>query len=337
MPKLIKTPTSKLTESEWQALRQTFVNRGMIGGSDAGTLLGLNKYKSPINMFYQSIGLSNLPNKMNHIMLHGKQLEEYVAKCWQYYDGTEDGWVENTLTNNKIKKYRKVKAIIENPKYPALFANIDGEITQHPVFGKTKGILEIKTISGYSADSYEAGIPPSYLCQVQHYMLVTGHKYAEICYLKDGRDLGVVTFEADPELQSVILEQANLFQSRVLEARKAIAEYQEQNPYADANELYGIVASLEPEADDSEAFNAFMSEKHKARASENVMQGDSEMQALAEKYKAMAENLKAAESEKQLLQNQLKQIMERENAAVAMLPSGKITWRKQFLVQIKDK
>ncbi len=161
MKHLKMTPTAKLSEAEWQTLRQSFVTRGMVGGSDAGTLLGLNKYKSPINLFYQAIGISTLPNKMNSIMLHGKQLEDYVAKCWQYYDGTEDGWVENTLNDNKIKTYKKVKAIIENRKYPMLFANIDGKITKHPIHGKKAGILEVKTISGFSADSYEAGIPPS--------------------------------------------------------------------------------------------------------------------------------------------------------------------------------
>ena len=334
MKKLKLTPTSKLTESEWQTLRQTFVTKGMVGGSDAGTLLGLNKYKSPINLFYQSLGLSMLPNKMNHIMLHGKQLEDYVAKCWQYYDGTEEGWVANTLQNNKIKSYKKVKAIIENPEYPALFANIDGQITKHPEYGKKKGILEIKTISGYSADSYEAGIPPSYLIQVQHYMLVTGFKYAEICYLKDGRDLGVVTFDADFELQASILREANGFYNRVAEARQVMEEYIATTNNYETEDLYGVVAHLEPPADDSDAFNQFMSEKHKARESDIVMQGDQSTQDIAIAYKLASENVKIAESNKQLLQNKLKQIMEQNNAAVMMLPDGKITWRKQFLVTL---
>jgi putative phage-type endonuclease len=334
MPKLIMTPTSKLTESEWQTLRQTFVNKGMIGGSDAGTLLGLNKYKSPINLFYQAIGLSQLPNKMNHIMLHGKQLEDYVAQCWQYYDGTPDGWVENTLNKNKIKTYKKVKSIITNPAYPALFANIDGQITKHPVYGKKKGILEIKTISGYSADSYEAGLPPSYLLQVQHYMLVTGYKYAEICYLKDGRDLGLVTFDADPELQATILDEATKFQRRVFEARRVIEEYKTAHPYAEQDELYGIVANLEPEADDSEAFNYFISEKHKARENEVKMQGNDEHQEWLESYVNTSAELKEVESRKQLYQNRLKQVMEQNQASVMMLPNGKITWRKQFIATL---
>ena len=328
MSRLKLTPTAKLSEAEWQTLRQTFVNKGMVGGSDAGTLLGLNKYKSPINMFYQSVGINTLPNKMNSIMLHGKQLEEYVAKCWQYYDGTEEGWVENTLTNNKIKRFTKVKAIIENPKYPMLFANIDGKITKHPKYGRKAGLLEIKTISGYSADSYEAGIPPSYLLQVQHYMLVTEWEYAEICYLKDGRELGCVTFEADWELQERILEEAITFNRRVHEARRALQNVE------DLNEQYQIASQFEPDADSSMAFNDFVSERHKSREEEITIQGTDEHEQWAQSYVLINSQIKNLETDKQLYQNRLKQVMEKDGATTLVLPTGKITWRKQFNVKI---
>lgn len=325
------TPTSKLTESQWQDLRQSFVDRGMVGGSDAGTLLGLNKYKSAINLFYQAVGVNRLPNKMNGAMLHGKQLEDYVAKCWQYYDGTEEGWVENTLNDNKIKTYKKVKAIIENPKYPVLFANIDGKITKHPNYGRKAGLLEIKTISGYSADSYEAGLPPSYLLQVQHYMLVTGWEYSEICYLKDGRELGVVTLEADKELQDRILHAAMDFNARVMEAKREISLCP---PSVDNNEKLQIASQFEPDADSTQAFNEFISEKHKAREEEITIQGSDEHEQWAFNYKDLSERIKVLESDKQLYQNRLKQVMEKDAATTMILPSGKITWRKQFNVKI---
>ena len=328
MSKLKMTPTAKLSEAEWQSLRQSFVTRGMVGGSDAGTLLGLNKYKSPINLFYQSIGINSLPNRMNSIMLHGKQLEEYVAKCWQYYDGTEEGWVENTLNDNKIKRFTKVKAIIENPKYPMLFANIDGKITKHPKYGRKAGVLEIKTISGYSADSYEAGIPPSYLLQVQHYMLVTEWDYAEICYLKDGRELGCVTFEADWELQERILEEAITFNRRVHEARKALSNV--ENPH----EQLQIASHFEPDADSSMAFNDFISEKHKAREEEITIHGNDEQEQWAQSYVLLNSQIKNLETDKQLYQNRLKQVMEKDGATTMILPTGKITWRKQFNVKV---
>lgn len=328
MKHLKLTPTAKLSEAEWQTLRQSFVNRGMTGGSDAGTLFGLNKYKSPINLFYQSIGINSLPSQMNSAMLHGKQLEEYVAKCWQYYDGTDEGWVANTIANNKIKRYKKVKAIIENPKYPFLFANVDGIITKHPTYGKKKGILEIKTISGYSSDSYEGGIPPSYLIQVQHYMLVCELQYADICYLKDGRQLGCVTFEADAELQMSILDSAINFSRRVHQARKAIEGIE------DVNEALQIASQFEPDADSSLAFNAFVSEKHKAREEEVTIQGNDEHEKWAYAYRDISDELKTLENDKQLYQNRLKQVMEKEGATIMVLPNGKITWRKQFNVKL---
>jgi putative phage-type endonuclease len=328
MSRLKLTPTAKLSEAEWQSLRQSFVDRGMVGGSDAGTLLGLNKYKSPINLFYQAVGINSLPSRMNSAMLHGKQLEDYVAKCWQFYDGTEEGWVDNTLNNRKIKRYRKVKAIIENPKYPVLFANIDGKITQHPQYGKKAGLLEIKTISGYSADSYEAGLPPSYLLQVQHYMLVTGWTYSEICYLKDGRDLGVITLEADKELQDRILSAAHEFNARVMAAKSELQKT------ADPNEQMQIASQFEPDADNTDAFNAFISEKHKARENEVTTLGTDEHQDWAKEYLRLSSDIKALEVDKQLYQNRLKQVMEKDGATIMNLPDGRITWRKQFQIRL---
>ena len=328
MKHLKLTPTAKLSEAEWQTLRQSFVDKGMIGGSDAGTLLGLNKYKSSINLFYQAVGINQLPNKMNGIMLHGKQLEDYVAKCWQYYDGTDEGWVDNTLNNNKIKSYKKVRAIIENRKFPILFANIDGKITKHPIHGRKAGVLEVKTISGYSADSYEAGIPPSYLVQLQHYLLVTEWSYGEIVYLKDGRELGCVTFEANRGIQDSILLAAEEFHNRVVLAKREISKSN------DVNEQLQIASYFEPDADNSQAFNDFVSEKHKAREEEITIQGTDEHEQWAHSYTKLNATIKEFESEKQLFQNRLKQVMEKEGATTMMLPSGKITWRKQFNVKL---
>lgn len=326
-----KIPTKNLSENQWQELRKKFVSEGMVGGSDASTLLGLNPYKSAINMFYQAINPDALPNKMNAPMLHGKLLEDYVAGCWQYYDGTEDGWVTNTLDDNKIKRYRRIRAIIQNTKYPMLFANVDGKIVRHPNRGPEPGILEIKTISGYASDMYEAGIPPSYLIQIQHYMLVTGYSWGEICYLKDGRDLGVITIDEDPAIQQRIIDTATDFYNRVKAAKAKIVE----TGATTNQECMQVASEFEPDADDTNAFNQFISEKHKARENEVVVSGSSEMEEAAQQYLAAQDSIKYKESKKQLYQNQIKQEMEKLGATVMTLPSGgKITWRKNFLVRL---
>lgn len=324
-----RIPTNNLSETEWQELRSKLVREGMVGGSDASTILGINKYKSAINLYYQAMAEASLPNRMNGAMLHGKQLEKYVADCWQYFDGTEEGWVENTLRDNKIKRYSKVNAILINDKYPFLFANVDAKIKLHPVYGKKPGILEVKTISGYSADSYEGGIPPGYLFQLQHYLLVTGYKWGEIVYLKDGRELGCLTFEADKELQDRIIEAAYEYYQRVRNSRELIAFSSSEE------EKQKILNAFEPPADSTMAFNHFISEKHKARENEVVMHGTADHEELANEYVIANEEVTSAEENKRLLQNKLKQIMEHEGASVMLLPNGgKITWRKQFNVKL---
>lgn len=330
MKKLKKTPTAKLSEADWQLLRQSFVSRGMIGGSDAGTLLGWNKWKSPLNLFYQSIGVDLLPTKMNRQMAFGKMLEDTIANMWQYWDG-EENFIKNIATKTKVRKFRKVKAIIENPDYPMLFANLDGEITYHPVFGKKKGILEIKNVGKMTVDSYIDGVPPNYIAQMNHYMLVTGHKYAEICMQVDGQDMLVKTFDANPDIQQEILNKATEHQTRVQSARKHILEA----GASDKEEIYGIAAMYEPPADNSEDFNAFISIKHKDRENDITIQGGQDQALWAHEYVRINEMIKEKESEKLLYGNQLKQYMEQNGGAQIMeLPNGKITWRKQFNVRL---
>lgn len=55
-----------------------------------------------------------------------------------------------------------------------------------------RGVLEIKTISGYNADKWEGGIPPYYIAQIQLYMLVLGYDYGQFAFLKDGRHMDVL-------------------------------------------------------------------------------------------------------------------------------------------------
>jgi len=301
----------------------------MVGGSDAGTLLGWNKWKSPISMYYQALGLSPLPNIMNIEMAMGKMQEDNIADSWQYWDG-EEAFIKNIVTKTKVRKYKKIKAIIENPKYPNLFANIDGLITQHPVRGKKKGILEIKKINGMTVDTYIGGIPPQYIAQVQHYMLVCDLEWAELCMRVDGRQLLVETIDADFEIQSTILNEANKFQERVSMAVDAL----KSSGTDDKDEMYGIAAQFEPDADASDDFNYFISEKHKLRDTEVTIQGSAEHQQMAEEYKRIAESIKEAELQKQLYQNKLKQVMEKDGASIMQLPEGKITWRKSFLIKL---
>lgn len=151
MNKNIKaTDTRGMSREEWLAARQ----KG-IGGSDAGAIVGVNAYRSPVAVWADKTGRAE-ETPDNDSMRLGRDLEDYVARRWCEITG---------------KKCHRRNAILVNPDYPWMLANVDRMVT-----GEDAG-LEIKTASPFAADQWKNGeIPPSYEIQCLHYMAVTGAK-----------------------------------------------------------------------------------------------------------------------------------------------------------------
>lgn len=333
--KLKKIPTKHLTYEEWVELRKSLVFKGMVGGSDASTLLGLNPWTSKITRWNQSVGTANIKNIDNEVMFHGRLLEDYVADLWQYWTGDPVEMINNYQSGIKLRKSIRRNSIFINPKYPFLFANIDRQITSHDTL-EGKGILEIKTISGYNADKWEGGIPPYYIAQIQLYMLVLGYAYGQFAFLKDGRHMDVFTVEANPNIQATIVEEAFNFYNSVQDARKIIEEGRPTNP----TEAYRMISHLEPDIEDEYKvdLDQFLSEKHKAMVDRVSIDSDDELKTLTREYVQARQEEKLAKETKQLHMQQLKQIMLHRGAQeVDFGDSGKIVWGKTFNVRFKEK
>ncbi len=327
---LIKIPTKHLSEKGWQELRQSFVDKGMTGGSDAGAMLGWNQYKSPLSMYYQAIGIKKYENVMNIEMLMGKMQEDNIAQGWQYYDEDEAVFMSNFLTRKKVRRYKVEKSIIINPKYPTLFANLDGIITLHPKMGKKKGILEIKKINGSAIDSYVDQKPPQYIAQIQQYLMVMEYDYAELCMRVDGRKYVVHMVEADPAIQKAILTQSLAHQERVLKAKELLALAD-----GDIEDMYSIAAQYEPDADATGDFKDFISEKHKERANEKSIIGEPIHDKWINQYLKASATIKDAEKAKLLWGNKLRQLLEKKGASVLDTDENRVAWRSQFKVTKK--
>ena len=125
-----------------------------IGGSDAGSICGLNPYSTAISVFQDKTQLQAEEKEDNEAMRQGRDLEEYVAK---------------RFTEETGKKVRRANTIFYQEENPFMLANVDRLIV-----GENAG-LECKTASAYSADKWKDGhIPESYEIQCHHYMAVTG-------------------------------------------------------------------------------------------------------------------------------------------------------------------
>ena len=330
------TPTAGLTERDWQELRKGFSSEGMIGGSDAGALLGLDgKYRSPITLYYDALGINVREVKMNEVMMHGKLLEDYIATCWEHWGGSSESMVDNLQSGTKVRGCRNYKYIAVNPDYPSLFANIDKLITKHPSFNRTRGVLEIKTIRREVSDQYSIGVPPKYIAQCQQYMLVYGFPYAELAYLKDGREVGVLTFEADKEMQQSILEAADAHRERVMMARAAIESFHERNPGAEFSDAYKIAMEYEPGADGLEATESFFSDRHQSLEARMEIVGPSSMLKAAQEYKLADEMMKEWETKKMQRRTTIQQFMQKQAAnSMKFEDGGYVNWRKIFKVNV---
>lgn len=154
-----------------------------IGGSDVASIMGLNKYSSPLNVWLVKTGREESPDLSdNQAVEWGNRLEDAVA------DKFADEHPELTV--------RRRNATMVSIERPWAFANIDRWVTD----GKGNvGILEVKTVGSRRAADWDNGVPLYYLTQVMHYMSVTGYQYAWVAVLIGGQEFREYYIERDQQ------------------------------------------------------------------------------------------------------------------------------------------
>jgi putative phage-type endonuclease len=138
-----------------------------IGGSDAAAILGMNPWRTPMDVWLEKTGEFTRNDEENEKMYWGTVLEDIVAREFMARTGL---------------KVRRRNAILKHKQYPFMIANVD-----RLVVGQSAG-LECKTAGQYSADNWAVGVPDYYIPQVQHYMAVTGHKVWYVAVLIGGQE-----------------------------------------------------------------------------------------------------------------------------------------------------
>lgn len=145
---------------EWEDIR----GNG-IGGSDSGAIIGVNPYKSIIDVYIDKTQGSDFKgNKYTH---WGHNLESVIFKEFQRL---HDDFYCYEVPFTMKKGY--------------LVANVDGMCYD---LEKGWGVVEIKTANAFAGKEWSGEtIPDSYFAQVQHYLAVTGLSYAYIACLIGG-------------------------------------------------------------------------------------------------------------------------------------------------------
>jgi putative phage-type endonuclease len=169
--------TNDMTREQWLAWRK----KG-IGGSDVSAIAGMNRWKSPIEVWMEKVGQLE-PKELGEAAYWGTVLEDIVAKEYSKRSGL---------------KVQRRNAILQHPKHEFMLANVDRMI--HDV-DRGKGILECKTAGEYKKGEWEEdNIPEEYALQVHHYLAVTGLQFARIAVLIGGNKFEIRDIERDEEI-----------------------------------------------------------------------------------------------------------------------------------------
>lgn len=169
------------SSEEWHERRKK-----CIGGSDVPAIMGLSPWRQPVDVYCDKVGIA-MPPVANEYVRWGKLLEPVVMAEYAIRSG-------HTLLPRKF---------FIHPKYEFIGGNIDGAIK-----GDEIGV-EVKT--AFSAENWgptgSDEIPLYYLCQVHHYMLITGWKRWIVVALIGGSMFRTYYIDKDLEAEAMLLEE----------------------------------------------------------------------------------------------------------------------------------
>ena len=183
--------TEKMSYEDWLEYRK----QG-IGGSDASVVCGINRYKSPVELWMEKTG----------------QIPAQEAGEAAYWGTQLEALVRTEFTKRTGIEVRQVKQLLQSEEHPFMLANLDG-VCEHPDYGPC--IFEAKTASAYKVGEWDDAIPDEYHLQLQHYMAVTGYKAAYIAVLIGGNTFRWKLIERDEKLISMLILFESIFWEHV--------------------------------------------------------------------------------------------------------------------------
>lgn len=181
------------SREEWLDIR-----KGGIGSSEVATIVGLNPWETPYQLWRRKIGLDE-PKKENAAMRNGHHLEDAVSRMW------------NDATGREIIKRSAIDWIIRDNDKPYLQVSPDrtywlGE-SRSP---EAKGILEIKTTR---MKVNPEDLPKYWFAQVQYQLGIAGYQHGSLAWLSAGQgfDFGYQDLKLVPDFFDWLIDNVSRF------------------------------------------------------------------------------------------------------------------------------
>ena len=217
-----------------------------------------------------------------------------------------EGLVAELFTEATGLKVRNVNGILKNDKYPFAIANIDRAIVGEKAF------LECKTTNSYALKEWEEGVPAHYEIQCLHYMAITGATHCYIAALIGNSDFIWHKIERDQETIDYLMQIEK--------------DFWENN----------IEKDVVPMPDGSDAYSEYLKKKYDKSNGQTI-----ELHLLENgvdklnRYDEIVTDIKALESEKKLIEQEIQFHM--EEFEIAKIGDRKVTWKSSSRNTIDSK
>ena len=305
------------TRDEWLEARR----RG-IGASDAAAVLGVSKWKSPLVLYCEKLGIRTHAERELEALEWGLALEAPIAARYMRETG-------------RVLAPPEPYTIRQSSAHPFMLATLDRVVLSRtdtePVCGECDGrgyyfdapanvldgrayevrcdacagpgVLEIKTTSHFRADEWTDEPPLAYQVQVQHQLAVTGYTWASLAVLVGGNRFFWMDVERDDRFIDALIAREREFWTRV----------ENQDP---------------PEPDGSEACRQLLAELYKHPVAGKVVALDGAAMAWDLVRREAAASIEVLETNKREAENRLKAAL--GDAEWGLLPDGtRYSYREQ--------
>lgn len=284
-PALRLVSTKNLEREEWLNIRK----KG-IGSSDAAAAVGLNPYKSQLELWMEKTGRdAELP-----------QLDPTDDTSPAFWGTILEPIVASHYTNKTGNRVRRINAVLQHadPELSWMLANIDREV----IGVEDVQILECKTAGINGSRLWKEGVPEYVQLQVMHQLAVTGKQAADVAVLLGGQHLEVYRIERDETMITQLIELERQF-------------------------WYYVETDTPPPADGSASADTALRCLFPQDQGETVdFSIDEELTLAYETLKQVREVISEQEKQESALKQKIQQAM--GDASRAMFASGAVTWKK---------
>lgn len=197
-------------KSGWKKEKKVF------GGSDAAAILGLNPYKTNIQLWEEKVGLREAEDISDkEYVKYGTEAEEHLRELFK-------------LDYPQYEVQHEEYEVAKHSEYPFLFASLDGTLIDKET--GEMGILEIKTtniLNSMHKEKWNNKIPDNYYIQILHYLNVTGYSFvkltAQLKYDENYKAIKTYTIvrqEVEKDIEYLKNKEIEFWQENVLKSIK---------------------------------------------------------------------------------------------------------------------